>query len=76
MEHQNPAAVGYTQKTDYQSFVDEEFIKKPEGVEALPMDISYLDAYDHIITILLNQADSDKKFGIPWSEGPVKARIY
>jgi hypothetical protein len=47
-----------------------------EGVKPLPIDISYLDAYDHIITILLNQADVDKKFGIPWLEGPIKARIY
>ena len=46
-----------------------EFVEKTEGVEPLPMDISYLDAYDHIITILLNQADEDKKFGIPWSNG-------
>jgi len=56
--------------------VIKEFIKKSEGVEPLPIDISYLDAYDHIITILLNQADADKKFGIPWLEGPIKARIY
>ena len=68
--------IGQVSKNKSLEQVVKEFIKKPEGVEALPMDISYLDAYDHIITILLNQADSDKKFGIPWSEGPVKARIY
>ncbi len=28
MEYENPAALGYIQKTDNQSFVDEEFIKK------------------------------------------------
>jgi len=68
--------IGQVSKNKSLEQVVKEFIKKPEGVEALPMDISYLDAYDHIITILLNQADSDKKFGIPWSEGPVKSRIY
>jgi len=68
--------IGQVSKNKSLEQVVKEFIKKTEGVEALPMDISYLDAYDHIITILLNQADSDKKFGIPWSEGPVKARIY
>jgi len=57
--------------------VVKEFVEKAEGVvDPLPMDISYLDAYDHIITILLNQADEDKKFGIPWSNGPIKARIH
>ena len=68
--------IGRVSKETSLEKVIREFIKKPEGVESLPLDISYLDAYDHIITILLNQADSDKKFGIPWSEGPVKARIY
>ena len=68
--------IGRVSKETSLEKVIREFIKKPEGVESLPLDISYLDAYDHIITILLNQADSDKKFGIPWSEGPIKARIY
>lgn len=57
--------------------VIKEFVEKSNGVtKSLPLDISYLDAYDHIITILLNQADEDAKFGIPWSDGPIKARIY
>jgi len=25
---------------------------------------------------MLNQADEDNKFGIPWEAGPIKARIY
>lgn len=54
-----------------------DFVEKSEGVtNPLPLDISFLDAYDHIITILLNQAEADKKFGIPWKNGPVKARIF
>ena len=54
-----------------------DFIEKSEGMtKPLPMDISYLDAYDHVITIMLNQADEDNKFGIPWEAGPIKARIY
>ena len=68
--------IGQVSKDKSLQKVIEGFIKKSEGVESLPLDISYLDAYDHIITILLNQADADKKFGIPWSEGPIKARIY
>ena len=68
--------IGQVSKDKSLEKVIEGFIKKSEGVESFPLDISYLDAYDHIITILLNQADADKKFGIPWSEGPIKARIY
>ena len=68
--------IGQINKNKSLEQVVKEFIEKAEGVESLPLDISYLDAYDHIITILLNQADADKKFGIPWLEGPIKARIY
>ncbi len=68
--------IGQINKNKSLEQVIKEFVEKSEGVKSLPLDISYLDAYDHIITILLNQADSDKKFGIPWFEGPIKARIY
>jgi len=38
MENINPAAVGYTQKTNQQSFVDEEFIKKnPDSWEIIKL---------------------------------------
>ncbi len=68
--------IGQVSKNKSLEQVIKEFVKKSEVVESLPMDISYLDAYDHIITILLNQSDADKEFGIPWSNGPIRARIY
>jgi len=68
--------IGQVSENENLEQVIKKFVEKNKGVEPLPMDISYLDAYDHIITILLNQADKDKKFGIPWSNGPIKARIY
>jgi len=68
--------IGQINENESLEQVVKKFVEKNKGVESLPMDISYLDAYDHIITILLNQADADKKFGIPWSNGPIKARIY
>ena len=33
-----------------------------------------MDAFDHIVTILLNQSESDNEVGIPFSLGPVLKR--
>ena len=34
-----------------------------------------MDSYDHLMTLLVNQAESDIKFGIPFNSGPVKVRV-
>lgn len=70
-------SIGKVNQNDSLENIVKKFIEKSEGItNPLPMDISYLDAYDHVITIMLNQAEADKKFGIPWQIGPIKARIY
>ena len=33
-----------------------------------------MDSYDHLITLLVNQAEQDIKFKIPFEMGPVKVR--
>ena len=43
-----------------------------EGIEALPTDTAYLDAFDHVTTLFLNQLEADIKFGISWSQGPMR----
>ena len=43
-----------------------------EGIKALPNDTAYLDAFDHVTTLFLNQLETDIKFGISWSQGPMK----
>jgi dTDP-4-amino-4,6-dideoxy-D-glucose ammonia-lyase len=49
------------------------FVENSNGITgALPHDVNYLDAFDHVITVFLNQAEDDIKFGIPWSKGPIK----
>lgn len=47
-------------------------IKALHKTESLPHDVDYLDAFDYVITVFLNQAEEDIKFGIPWSKGPIK----
>ena len=49
------------------------FVENSNGVtDPRPQDVNYLDAFDHVISIFLNQAEDDIKFGIPWSKGAVK----
>jgi hypothetical protein len=53
--------------------VIKEFVENSNGItDPLPHDENYLDAFDHVITVFLNQAEDDIKFGVPWSKGPVK----
>ena len=33
-----------------------------------------MDSYDHLITLLVNQAEDDRDFSIPFHLGPVKVR--
>ena len=41
----------------------------------LPGDTAYFDIFDHVVTMLLNQADDDERFGVPFEQGPVRDRI-
>jgi dTDP-4-amino-4,6-dideoxy-D-glucose ammonia-lyase len=43
-------------------------------IRPLPPDVSYLDAFDHVVSRLINQARDDQAFGIPWNQGPVACR--
>jgi dTDP-4-amino-4,6-dideoxy-D-glucose ammonia-lyase len=54
--------------------VVKDFVTNKKHVKPLPPDVGFLDAFDHVVSILINQARDDEKFGIPWSEGPVKCR--
>ena len=65
--------IGTVNKEHSMEDVIREFVENSNGItDPLPHDENYLDAFDHVITIFLNQAEADIKFGIPWSKGPVK----
>ena len=34
-----------------------------------------MDSYDHLITLLVNQAEDDLNYGLPFNLGPVKVRV-
>jgi dTDP-4-amino-4,6-dideoxy-D-glucose ammonia-lyase len=65
--------IGTVDKEHSMKDVIKEFVENSNGItDPLPHDENYLDAFDHVITVFLNQAEDDIKFGIPWSKGPVK----
>lgn len=52
-----------------------EFLDSGRTIEPLPGETCYLDIFDHVVTRLLNQADEDARFGVPFEEGPVRDRL-
>lgn len=53
-----------------------EFIENKHVADLVDSDSKFMDAYDHLITLLVNQAESDINIGIPFELGPVKVRSH
>tara|TARA_R110001592_G_scaffold3996_6_gene22599 strand:+ start:5373 stop:6920 length:1548 start_codon:yes stop_codon:yes gene_type:complete len=56
------------------SNVFEEFINNKQIIDLEHNDDRFMDSYDHLITLLVNQAESDINIGIPFELGPVRLR--
>ena len=66
-------SIGVVNKEHSMKDVVKEFIENSDGItDPLPHDVDFLDAFDYVITVFLNQVEDDIKFGIPWSKGPIK----
>ena len=52
------------------------FVENKETAELVHDDSRFMDSYDHLITLLVNQAEQDMDFGIPFEKGPVKVRSF
>ena len=52
------------------------FIENKEKADLVLEDSRFMDSYDHLITLLVNQAEQDIDFGIPFEKGPVKVRSF
>ena len=50
------------------------FVDDKETADLVIDDSRFMDSYDHLITLLVNQAEEDKNFRIPFEKGPVKVR--
>ena len=51
-----------------------EFIENKQKTILHKSDSRFMDAFDHVVTILLNQSESDNKIGVPFDLGPVLCR--
>lgn len=51
-----------------------EFITNKNVIDLDENDDRFMDSYDHLITLLVNQAENDINIGIPFEMGPVKLR--
>ena len=56
--------------------VIENFLYNTNGIINEKNDIRFMDPFDHVLTSLINQAENDKNFGIPFEDGPVTCRIF
>lgn len=54
--------------------VTRQFVESRQRIKPLPTDVGFLDAFDHVVSILINQANSDKQYGLSWEQGPVVIR--
>jgi dTDP-4-amino-4,6-dideoxy-D-glucose ammonia-lyase len=54
--------------------VTHDWVTSGRQVRPQPQDTGFLDAFDHVITLLIQQARDDEDFGIPWSQGPLEIR--
>ena len=51
------------------------FLQTSDGIKPLETDPEFFDAYDHVVTGLLNQVEDDLDFGIPFDCGPIRRRL-
>ena len=50
------------------------FLEHSDGITKEVNDVRFMDPFDHVLTSLINQAEKDTKFGIPFEDGPVLIR--
>jgi dTDP-4-amino-4,6-dideoxy-D-glucose ammonia-lyase len=53
-----------------------DFVESGREIPPLPDDPALMDAFDHVVTKTLWQAESDKRVGIPFDRGPIRRRWY
>mgnify|MGYP004453458659 FL=1 len=50
------------------------FIESKKVIDLDENDDRFMDSYDHLVTLLVNQAEEDTNEGIPFELGPIKLR--
>jgi len=55
--------------------VIKKFLKNKKPINYEFQDERFMDSFDHVLTSLVNQAEKDQKFDIPFKKGPILGRI-
>lgn len=58
--------IGNIHKNSIEDIV-KQYLDSP-GVKPLPFDVGFLDAFDHTVTLLINEARNYKKEGLDWKQ--------
>ena len=66
--------IGRIDKKNSLRSIIESFLKNSNGIQKNENDVRFMDPFDHVMTSLINQAEKDSKFGIPFEDGPVSIR--
>lgn len=53
-----------------------EFLESGREIPPYPDDPALMDAFDHVVTLLIQQAKADEAVGIPFNLGPIQDRRY
>ena len=52
------------------------FVERGRDIPPLPTDPALMDAFDHVVTKLIRQAQRDEAVGVPFNLGSVRDRVY
>lgn len=51
-----------------------DFVESGRRCDQEPGDACYFDAFDHVVTLMVNQAEADAAAGLPTLDGPIRRR--
>lgn len=66
--------IGRVNQNNSLKSIIENFLENSTGITHGNNDVRFMDPFDHVLTSLINQAEKDTKFGIPFKDGPVLMR--
>ena len=67
--------IGRINKNNSLEDVIKKFLKNKKPINYEFQDERFMDSFDHVLTSLVNQAEKDQKFDIPFKKGPILGRI-
>ena len=66
--------IGRVNEKNFLKSILQNFLEHSDGITKEVNDVRFMDPFDHVLTSLINQAEKDTKFGIPFEDGPVLIR--